>query len=172
MISLYYIILSFYLDFSNVAGVESLTWITGNTPQTPHLLKYNSCDNLLRVKVMQEPNGFNNEALLVLSLIGPRAKFETLPGFANHLIAIQLIPCNLELISNNLQNSQQLDVKFDPCLKKAVRGAEGFLPTDGPLFKIASELPGFHSSNDELILGKDVCNRKGFCPLISILDFK
>ena len=172
MASLYYIILSFCLVFSNLAGAESLTWITGNTPQTPHLLKYNSCDNLLRVKVMQEPNGFSNEALLVLSLIGPRAKFETIPGFANNLIAIQLIPCNLELISNNLQNSQQLDVKFDPCLKKAVRGAEGFLPADGPSFKIASELPGFQSSNDELILGKDVCNRKGFCPLISILDFK
>ena len=60
-------------------------------------------------------------------------------------------------------------MKFDPCLKKAVRGAEGFLPTDGPLFKIASELPGFHSSNDELILGEDVGNRKGFCPLISTL---
>ena len=113
---------------------------------------------------MQEPNGFNNEALLVLSLIGPRAKFETITGFANHLIAIQLIPCNLELISNNLQNSQQLDVKYDPCLKKAVRGAEGFLPTDGPLFKIASELPGFHYSNDELILGKDEINRKVSIP--------
>ena len=93
-----------------------MIWITGNvggnnqsSSTTESTLQYNSCDNLLRVKVLQEPNGFNNEAFLILSLIGPRAKFESVNngGFEdiNDSIAIQLIPCNVELTATYISEN-------------------------------------------------------------------
>ena len=105
--------------------------------------------------MLQEPNGFNNESLLILSLIGPRSKFESIDGGAsnNSSIAIQLIPCNVDLFVNLQHDGQQFDVKFEPCLKKAICGADGFVPTDGPIFTISTDIPSFSSSNDELILG-------------------
>ena len=95
----------FNLYCSNISRDETLIWITGNVGNSQlssNSSKYNTCDNLLRVKVLQEPNGFNNEALLILSLIGPRMKFESMNGGAskNGNIAIQLIPCNVDLIVN------------------------------------------------------------------------
>ena len=150
--------------FFSFNQLENLIWITGNvggnnnSPSTSDSnLQYNSCDNLLRVKVLQEPNGFNNEAFLILSLIGPRAKFESVSNSAsediNDIIAIQLIPCNVELTATYLNDNDPYKVKFDPCLKKAINGAEGFAEADGPTFIISSDVPGFESEDDELILG-------------------
>ena len=141
-----------------------MIWITGNVGGNTHSgqtmessLQYNSCDNLLRVRVFQEPNGFNNEALLVLSLIGPRTKFESVNNdvleSSNDTVAIQLIPCNVELTATFVSDNVPYKVKFDPCLKKAIDGADGFEPTDGPMFLVSSDIPGFESANDELILG-------------------
>ena len=141
-----------------------MIWITGNvggnnqsSSTTESTLQYNSCDNLLRVKVLQEPNGFNNEAFLILSLIGPRAKFESVNNsgleYINDSIAIQLIPCNVELTATYISENDPYKVKFDPCLKKAINGADGFVATAGPTFLVSSDVPGFESGDDELILG-------------------
>ena len=141
-----------------------MIWITGNvggnnqsSSTTESTLQYNSCDNLLRVKVLQEPNGFNNEAFLILSLIGPRTKFESVNNGAlednNDIIAIQLIPCNAELTATYVSDNDSYKVKFDPCIKKAINGADGFVATDGPTFLVSSDVPGFESGDNELILG-------------------
>ena len=71
----------------------------------------------------------------------------------NDIVGIQLIPCNVELTAAFVSENNPYNVKFDPCLKKAINGADGFVPTDGPLFSISQEVSGFESENDELILG-------------------
>ena len=71
----------------------------------------------------------------------------------NDVVGIQLIPCNVELTAAFVSENDPYNVKFDPCLKKAINGADGFVATDGPLFSISQEVSGFESENDELILG-------------------
>ena len=74
-------------------------------------------------------------------------------GDIHDIVGIQLIPCNVELTAAFVSENNAYNVKFDPCLKKAINGADGFVPTDGPLFSISQEVSGFESENDELILG-------------------
>ena len=143
--------------FTRSENIETLIWVTGqagNNQQMLPVVSHNPCDNLLRVKVIEEPNGFNNEALLILSLIGPRNKFDSRSGMVSGSVAIQLIPCNVELTSTIVQGNQLFDMKFHPCLKKVISGADGFLDSDGPIFTISSDVAGFDNKNDEVILGR------------------
>ena len=93
--------------------------------------------------MFEEPNSFNNEALLTVSFIGPRGKFGPLsikphPGKKAAVTGIQLIPCNVDLTATFVQGGQIFDINFGPCFKKAIEGADIFHPTDGPIYTITS----------------------------------
>ena len=141
--------------------IEKLIWVTGSghtnaapfSFPTASATNDTACDNLVRVKVYQEPNGFNNEALLDISLIGPTAKFLTK---GKDSIGIQLIPCNTELTATFWQHRGNLDINFGPCLKKAVDGADIFDVSDGPLFLI-NQAKNKHCDSDETVLGNKTC---------------
>ena len=110
--------------------------------------------------MFEEPNSFNNEALLTVSLIGPRNKFEPSSikphqGNKGALAGIQLIPCNVDLTATFVQREQVFDINFGPCFKKAIGGADIFLPTDGPLFTIIST-KNWDNTEDEVIIGKEI----------------
>ena len=142
--------------------IERLIWVTGqarsDNNQQLSFNDDNACDNLVRVKVFEEPNSFNNEALLTVSFIGPRGKFG-LSSIKPHpakktavLTGIQLIPCNVDLTATFVQGGQIFDINFGPCFKKAIEGGDIFQPTDGPIFTITST-KACEDTIDEVIIG-------------------